>query len=80
VSLIVHAENGFLLPPGDDSALADALGAIARSPSEAADLGRCARQTIIERFSPEPQINKLEELLRDVGSRRTVTTASRTAV
>jgi glycosyltransferase involved in cell wall biosynthesis len=43
--LLVDGVNGLLVPPGDDAALAEALGRLERDPALAARLGASARRT-----------------------------------
>lgn len=48
---IVDAPFGWLVPPGDPVALADAIAAAARlAPDELTKMGRCARQEACERY------------------------------
>ena len=63
--VVRHNENGLLIPPGDVDALAQAITELlAASPERRAALGRAARQTIIQNFSPAPELTKNLELYR----------------
>jgi len=50
-TIITDEENGLLVPPGDATALAEALTLILRDPSRASALGAAARETIARRFA-----------------------------
>ena len=59
----VVGDAGFLVPPRDPRALADALKiAIELSPEQKAHLGRCARQRVEEHYSLEIIAEKWKEL------------------
>ncbi|QSG08243.1 Glycosyltransferase [Halapricum desulfuricans] len=59
---VVDAENGYLIQPGDPSALVDRLQTL-RSDSGACErLGRAARRTIRERYSPSAAADRLVEI------------------
>lgn len=45
--------SGWVVPPGDPAALADALTAMVRDPAAAARMGAHARARAVERFGPE---------------------------
>ena len=45
--------SGWVVPPGDPAALADALTALVRDPAAAARMGEAARARAVERFGPE---------------------------
>ncbi|MBN2193933.1 MAG: glycosyltransferase [Polyangiaceae bacterium] len=47
---VVHGRTGLLVPPGDVSALADAIQSLGASPARAADLGRCGRALVEQDF------------------------------
>jgi glycosyltransferase involved in cell wall biosynthesis len=50
---IVPGETGWLVPPGDVGALADALGAAVTAPERLAGMGAAARGRLFERFGAE---------------------------
>jgi len=49
--IIDHAETGWLVPPGDAPAIADAIRMMMDAPDLRDRLGRAGRQAILERFS-----------------------------
>jgi glycosyltransferase involved in cell wall biosynthesis len=48
--LVLHAEEGLLVPPGDTDAMADALSLVAHSPVLARGMGAAARLKVIKGF------------------------------
>ena len=54
--VVDHGENGWLVPPGDEAALAAALAALLARPDERAALGRAARATVTEKFTPAAEL------------------------
>ncbi len=62
--LIEHGRDGWLVPPGDTAALADAILHLARDPKQRAALGAAAARKVRERFGMDAGIDRLEELLR----------------
>jgi teichuronic acid biosynthesis glycosyltransferase TuaC len=66
--LIENGRNGLLVPVEDPEALYAAFAAIAGDPERARRMGGCARETVIQRFSPATQIAKLAKLLRETAS------------
>ncbi|MGH6913994.1 MAG: glycosyltransferase, partial [Geminicoccales bacterium] len=57
--LIDHGVNGYLVPPDDPVALAQALAALIGDPAARLRLGRAGRRRILERFAMEPGIDRL---------------------
>lgn len=49
--LVRHGENGFLVPPGDALALAEALLRLLREPALAARMGQAARDDVVNTYS-----------------------------
>ena len=79
--VVVDGETGWLAPPEDPSALADAVVACLQAPDEATRRARNGRQLIEERFSADAMIDELEaSLISQSGSRaRRPRVESRTA-
>jgi glycosyltransferase involved in cell wall biosynthesis len=50
---VLPGETGWLVPPGDAAALADALGAAVTAPGRLAAMGEAGRARLFERFGPE---------------------------
>jgi len=63
---VVHGETGFLVPPGDASALANAIGAILEDKQMATRFGRAGRKCVEEKFSLEKMIKNYENLFEQI--------------
>ena len=61
---IVDGEHGWLVPPEDPEALADALGDALASPAERRRRGEAARRRVLNRFSMERCVERHAELYR----------------
>lgn len=55
-------DNGFLVPPGDVEALADAIGRFAADPSLGARLGSAAREDAAREYAIERIVGRVEDL------------------
>ena len=65
--LVRHLENGWLVPAGQRQALAEAIGAIARtSATELTEMGRQATRDVRASHSVRTEVDKLESLLSTV--------------
>ncbi|HMJ87606.1 MAG TPA: glycosyltransferase family 4 protein, partial [Vicinamibacterales bacterium] len=62
--------NGLLVPPGDSSALANAIGYVLAHPPLAARLGRAARQSATARFSTEQMVRATGQLYESLLEQR----------
>ena len=60
--VVADGVSGFLVPPSDPVALADALIRLARSPSLRQRLGDAGYEIVAERFSIDAQVRRIEEL------------------
>ncbi|MCZ7450149.1 glycosyltransferase family 4 protein [Agrobacterium rhizogenes] len=63
--IIRDGETGLLVPPGDASALAAALGAILSDPALAQRLGQSGREDVSDRFSLEKTCRSVSALLTE---------------
>jgi glycosyltransferase involved in cell wall biosynthesis len=61
-----HGVTGLVVPPGDASALADALVRVAREPERVASMGVAARARVEARFSVDAAAAGLADVLREV--------------
>jgi glycosyltransferase involved in cell wall biosynthesis len=68
--LIDEGETGFLVPPGDQEALAEAIIRLLRKPILARAMGQRARERTIRRFSLESMVNQYESLYEAALKRR----------
>lgn len=64
--LVVDGEVGLLVPPRDPNTLAAALTRLTADPELRNRLGTAARRRVVEHFSTEKKIGKLEALYRQV--------------
>lgn len=69
--VIRHAENGILVPPADQAALRDALGALLRSEADRRRLGEAARRTARDTFGVERGAGDLARVVSAVIAGRT---------
>lgn len=60
--LVVDGETGFLVPPGDEAALAAALDRLLADPALATRLGEAGRARARARFSLDASVRRFEEL------------------
>jgi glycosyltransferase involved in cell wall biosynthesis len=60
--MILDGETGLLVPPGDESALAEAISRLLAAPDQRRQLGMAARERVARHFSPETQIRALTAL------------------
>jgi glycosyltransferase involved in cell wall biosynthesis len=63
--------NGLLVPSGDSRALEAALARLLADPALAREMGRAARATIANRFTPERTVTRVEEIYGELGVART---------
>jgi hypothetical protein len=64
--LVLDGQTGFLVPPGDEEALARVLAALCDEPSLASRLGAAARARALTTFSLASQADRFEELWSSV--------------
>ncbi|NQU12260.1 glycosyltransferase [bacterium] len=68
--LIGHDQQGLLVPPRDEPALATALARLLDEPATAGRLGQAARARVTEQYSVQQMTRAYEELWRQLASRR----------
>lgn len=66
--LVRDGQTGWLVPPGDAGALAEAIGALARTPRDRlAAMGRAGRERVLERHDIDAQAARLAALIAQAG-------------
>jgi glycosyltransferase involved in cell wall biosynthesis len=69
--IIVDGQTGYLVPPGDDGALANRAIQLLQNPAWREQFGRAARQRVAEFFTMDRMIDRLENLFqRELTKRR----------
>ncbi|RAR60571.1 glycosyltransferase involved in cell wall biosynthesis [Paraburkholderia unamae] len=63
VEIVEHARNGWLVPPGDPAALAEAIETLRGAPALASALVLEARAEVAKRFSVEVYLDRMRTLL-----------------
>jgi len=74
--IIEHGVNGCLVPPDDETAMADALSAVLRDPARAREMGSCARETVVSRYDIRQTAERWLDAYRTVTARRSGRTSS----
>jgi len=67
--MIVHGESGFLVPSGDDGALAGHVVSLLGDERARLEMGALARLRVTERFSDEAQLRNTELMYDSVLAR-----------
>ena len=69
LELVDDGETGLLVPPDDECALADALGALLGDAARRAKMGQCAREKAVAEYSVEKIMSQTLEFYQSVLSR-----------
>lgn len=64
--IILDGKTGFLVPPGDGEALANALCRILLSPSLAEEMGQAGRQRVFTHFSEDRRTDRFVEIYQQI--------------
>jgi len=67
--IIEHGRTGLLVPPRDPESLGRAILELVQDEEKRRTIGRAARRTVEDRFSIEAQVEKVEGILVQSGSR-----------
>jgi glycosyltransferase involved in cell wall biosynthesis len=59
---IVEGETGYIVPPGDERAMADRIISLLRDPERAEQMGERGLQVVKEKFSCAAQVERVESL------------------
>jgi glycosyltransferase involved in cell wall biosynthesis len=70
--VVADGENGFLVPAGDISALAERLDRLLADPSLRARMGDAGRQRVAERFDIALRIEEYHSLYQELAEMGTV--------
>ncbi|PSB20651.1 glycosyltransferase family 1 protein [Phormidesmis priestleyi ULC007] len=62
--MVTHGENGFLIEPGDRTALAQSIEHLINSPELGQKMGQQGRQLVEQKFNAQTHFEKLENLLK----------------
>lgn len=68
-TIVIDGETGWLVPPEDPAALAEAIVTCLRDPKEAKRRARAGRDLVQERFSSGPMLDTVERLLLGLAHR-----------
>ena len=63
---ILDGESGYLVPVGDDQALADRVTSLLLNPEAARSMGECGRRLVSEKFSSTKQLQRVEGLYNEL--------------
>jgi glycosyltransferase involved in cell wall biosynthesis len=77
---VQHGETGYLVPPRDHVALAQAVVDVLSDPSRSREMGCLGRQRSLRKFDIENTVSQIEEVYRSGLRRKTSRTASNSAV
>jgi glycosyltransferase involved in cell wall biosynthesis len=64
--LVAHGETGWLVPPGDPTALADGIRTLLADPALAGRLAEAARPVALTRHDVKRMIHRMETLYGDL--------------
>lgn len=64
--VVADGETGFLVPPGDATAMADAIGRLMRDPAHALEMGSKGRERVVSQFSIEAEADRIAAVYRNV--------------
>lgn len=69
VDVVQNNQNGMIIPVNDTEALANAINALLADQALRKKLGKSARQTIVEKFTPEKELTANLDVYRKLGLR-----------
>jgi glycosyltransferase involved in cell wall biosynthesis len=67
---IIEGETGFVVAPGDDEAMAARIVELLKDPARAQAMGRRGREVVEQKFSCAAQLERTEQLYRQLLARR----------
>lgn len=72
---IVEGETGYIVAPGDDETMAARISTLLQDPARAAGMGRQGRTVVEQKFSCAAQLERIEQLYRQLLARRSSSAA-----
>ncbi|MFZ2639905.1 MAG: glycosyltransferase family 4 protein [Verrucomicrobiia bacterium] len=66
--VITDGQSGFLVPPGDCTSLVDRVRRLLRDPVLASSMGHRGQDRVLQEFTIETMVNRLDELYRSLGT------------
>jgi glycosyltransferase involved in cell wall biosynthesis len=72
--VVINGETGYLVPPGDPAALAEAIGRLARQPELRRKFAIAGRNWVLKRFTIQRQVEQTSNLYLSEWRRRTHST------
>ncbi len=63
---VLEGETGYIVPVGDDQAMATRILRLLRSPAQARALGECGRRTVRQKFSCATQLERTQDLYEEL--------------
>jgi len=67
--VVTDGETGFLVPPGDDAMLVDRVRRLLRDPSLASSMGQRGQARVLEEFTVETMVRRLDDLYQSLISK-----------
>ncbi|MCX5885754.1 MAG: glycosyltransferase [Proteobacteria bacterium] len=62
----LHGKTGFVVPPGDPQALADAILTVLRDDKLRQEMGSCARERALQEFSLQTMVDRITKLYEEI--------------
>jgi glycosyltransferase involved in cell wall biosynthesis len=67
---VAEGRTGYLVPPGDATALSDRLVELLENPLRAQEMGAAARESVVENWSVEAMVRRYERLIASIYCRK----------
>jgi glycosyltransferase involved in cell wall biosynthesis len=74
--IVANGVNGYLAPPGNPAAIADAMLRLVENPALRGEMGERGRRLVAERFTLAEMLRRLEFLYTEVAGRRVASRAA----
>jgi len=63
---VTDGEQGYLVPPGDEAALADRLSRLLAAPDDAKRMGASGRERVVAQWSLERMVDGYQDLIEAI--------------